>query len=255
VNEHFSPHRVGRLLWMDILGRYRAIFMTTAVFAALIIVTSTVAVLVNRPEAKIMDFWFLVMALGWAAVESSFSFRELHDKSRNEAFLLVPASALEKTLSRLLIATVGLGVYIVVFTLVMTVINDVLVRALANVQASSIDFFNAWTLTAIGCFIVNQSLYFLGAAWFRRWHFVKMALVLNTVPTALSWIAVLAFALLFSNFQVPSEAQINEFVVLYSGFVLPLWTFAKIFFFAVIPVFCWVVAWMRVRETQVSYGI
>lgn len=255
MNEHFSIRRFLPLLRMDILARYRPVAITTAVFAALILVSSTITVVMGVPGANVMDFWFIVMLFGWGAVESSLSFRELHDKSRNAAFLLIPASALEKTASRLLFVTVLLGAYILAFATVMMVLNNALVSALTGADASAFHFFDRWPLAAIGFFVVNQSLYFFGAAWFRRWHFIKMALVLNIFPMLLSWLSVGAFLLFFGNIVPPAGEFGNELFIRHVGLIFFLWTFLKVFFFGVIPVFCWIVAWLRVRETQVAYGI
>ena len=43
-------------------------------------------------------------------------FRNFTDKNRNQAYLLLPASAIEKTIARLLAVTVGLSVYLLIFT-------------------------------------------------------------------------------------------------------------------------------------------
>ena len=73
----------------------------------------------------------------------------------------------------------------------------------------------------------------------------------------------IAFLLLFSGYfhdgswVLPSDITIGgsglneDAAMLFDGTVL----FLKVLCFGIMPPFCWYVAWLRVRETQVSYGI
>ena len=99
--------------------------------------------------------------------------RHAWPRDQHAAFLLLPASALEKTVSRLLIHTVGLIVFLLVFT---TVLSGLLEGINALWIGERRAFFSpldrvAWML--VPHFLVAQALFFLGAAWFRKVQFVK----------------------------------------------------------------------------------
>ena len=51
---------------------------------------------------------FIATLFAWGTIATSLSFTDLHGRATNTAFLLLPASALEKTVSRLLLSTVGI---------------------------------------------------------------------------------------------------------------------------------------------------
>ncbi len=101
-----------------------------------------------------------------------------------------------------------------------------------------------------------QAVFFAGAAWFRKTHYVKTLLaiaVLLTLVVAL-YIAI-AWVLGWVTWSRTGILIVGDFE---NGIYRPLgWLFAvaKVGYFAVLPLFCWLVAWLRVRETQVSHGV
>ena len=62
---------------------------------------------VGRSELFYRIF-FVAALFAWGTIATSSCFSDMHGRATNTAFLLLPASALEKTVSRLLIYTVGL---------------------------------------------------------------------------------------------------------------------------------------------------
>ena len=80
-------------------------------------------------------------------IASSRAFRPLHDKTRNEAYLLLPASALEKTLARLLAVTAGLVTYLLVFSTVVALVVESLNLLFFG---SRNGFFNPFDLPTFG---------------------------------------------------------------------------------------------------------
>jgi hypothetical protein len=100
-------------------------------------------------------------------------------------------------------------------------------------------------------YLVVQGLFFLGAAWFRKAHFVK------TVGAALAILFGLSFIFAVIVWLLgPAEAVFDGSVG--SNFFASLdWVRAAlmIVYHFVLPAFCWLVAWLRVSETQVSHGI
>ena len=92
----------------------------------------------------------------------------------NMAFLLLPASALEKTLSRLLLHTVGLVVYLLVFTTVLSWVLEGINTLWFGVRREFFSPFDrARVDVAAALSSCTQALFFLGAAWFRKVQFVK----------------------------------------------------------------------------------
>ena len=106
-----------------------------------------------------------------------------------------------------------------------------------------------------GHFLVIQSLYFLGAAWFRKNHFIKttLAITIACIGLALLALAVLRFVLIpsFDDFEI----SVDNLYSLYQGVIDAAAMGLAVLYFVGLPVMCWLVAWLRVRETQVSDGV
>ena len=266
MNEHFSLTRLRALLWADLVGRYRTVAMVSAVFAGLMLVNGLFAANSSPPQSNIFIFWVMLMLFVWGPIAASWSFKELHDKTMNEAYLLLPASALEKVVSRLLLVTVGFAVYVILFTNVVSWVNAGLNAVLFGREGLIFPFFSSEGWLGLALFLVNQSCYFLGAAWFRKLHFIKTALVLTFGPIVLVVFALFVFRIFFPelanwdagpDFDADPDPDMN-FEGLYQYFsdsIDPLIAALLVSYFVVIPLFCWTVAWMRVREAQVSHGI
>jgi hypothetical protein len=109
----------------------------------------------------------------------------------------------------------------------------------------------------VGHFLVGVSLYFLGAAWFRKLHFLKTALTLTALPIMLSCFAAAVAWMVFkgtSGFHL-GEGEVYNFYVANRGLFDGLLTTLKILYYVGLPLFCWYVAWLRVKETEVSHGV
>jgi hypothetical protein len=201
--------------------------------------------------------WYFGGLFIWGPIAASFSFKELHDKARNEAYLLLPASSLEKMLARLLQATIVFFVFLVIF---MTVASTLIESINFLVFGRRNGFFNAsqeavWA--PVGHSLVVVSLYFLGAAWFRKLHFLKTALTLTALPIAFACFAVLGLRLVvgsYSGIQIDGDDAYN-FYLAHRGVLDALLGALKILYFVGLPLFCWYVAWLRVKETEVSHGV
>ncbi len=253
VNENFSARRLWLLIRGDAIGGYRSVLMISAALAGAILLTAIITRDEFDPNKDFYLSWFGGMLFIWGLVASSQAFRQLHDKTRNESYLLVPASALEKTVARLLSVTVGIAGFLTVFTFAVSVI----------VEASSLLFFD-WRIAffnpfdplvwkCIAIYIPFQSLFFLGAAWFRRAHFIKTVLavtlalmglmvfllILVRVIYASDWVTL--YFLLVPELLYRSNTVLLE-TVLVGGLVL-------------LPPVCWCIAWLRVKEAQVSDGV
>src|SRR5690606_1808626 len=138
-------------------------------------------------------WWFAALLFLWGFMLSSRSFPELHDKTRNEVYLLLPASALEKTLARLLIATVGFVPYLLLFTTLVALLTQAVGTLLFDRSPALLQLPGPSLWSLVGYYIAGQSVYFLGGAWFRRSHFSKTLIVLFLGLIVLAGLSVLIF--------------------------------------------------------------
>jgi hypothetical protein len=248
VSEQLSLRRLRLLIRNDVATGYRTLALVSATVGLFSILGPAGLAYTDRVEIGFYRGFFIAVLFVWGTIATSISFRDLHGRSTNTAFLLLPATALEKTLSRLLINTVLLFVYLLVFMSLLSLVGEVfelvgLTRS--NEWFSPLDR-RAWS--AIPHYLVLQSVFFLGAAWFRKLHYVKTLLSVAVLAIGLSAI-VFGFGLLLfggTAFDVEDSALRTPVLVEHV---------ARILYFVALPLFCWWVAWLRVKESQVSHGV
>ena len=264
MNDTFSARRLRHLLRGDFITGYRSLLMVSGALAGVILVAAMLA-----PTDHVFDAdfhggpsfhraLFTAALFVWGIVASSRAFRPLHDKTGNEAWLLLPASALEKMLARLLAVTVGLVAYLLVFSTVVSVVVESLNLLLVGKRHAFFDPFDPIVWKRISLYIVLQSLYFLGGAWFRRGHFIKTTFAITLGITGLAALAAITVRIAFADSHMHLSLQTRNL-----SYVLEVGPYlntdvANAVLFAVkvlLPLACWCIAWLRIAETQVSDGV
>ena len=254
MNDALSLPRLWYLLRGDLITGYRSLLVFSAGLAAVILVVAMIAPSDYHGFSNFHRAAFTIALFTWGIVATSRAFVSLHDKTRNEAYLLLPASALEKTLARLLTVTVGFVVYLLVFCVVVSVVVESLNLLFFGNRHRFFDPFDPIIRERISLYIVVQALYFLGAAWFRRSHFMKTTLAIALGFIALATLTLIALRIAFADIWALAwdidyalESLQDWFTSTGSGFLFA----AKM----LLPIACWSIAWLRVAETQVNDGV
>jgi hypothetical protein len=256
MSEHFDVGRLLKLIHVDLVQRYRTMLTVSAALGVLAIVHA----LVYQPGMVDRSSIYLgllgIMIFGWGPIAASHSFKELNNKTQNEAYLLLPASAFEKMLARLILITAIFPVYALVLVTLTAWLITVVRAALFGVGGPLFVPFEAFDIQLAGLFLIHQSLFFLGAAWFRKHQFVKTVLSLGIGSIGLIIVAGLLVRLFLPEFStggfgINIDINPRELFSLLEGAM----SIFKFVIFLMLPIFCWYVAWLRIKETQVSHGI
>jgi hypothetical protein len=252
VSDQLSPRRVLWLLRSDMLRSYRSWLVTSGTVALVALAFSWLGAWDGIVGPGFYDRVFIAMLFGWGTIATSQAFTDMHGRGTNVAFLLLPASALEKTAARLLLHTLALFLYLLVFTSVLSLVLEGINLALFDVRRELFTPLDRTAWWILPHYLVVQSLFFLGAAWFRKVHFVKtvgavMGIWLGLVSVAATIAWSLGSGDMFFEGGGPGAAFFNALERIGDG--------VMIVYYFVLPAFCWFVAWLRVTETQVSHGI
>ncbi len=251
MSEHFSPRRFSLLLRNQIVASYRSVITASLTLALLHLFFAFMADESNQ-GFYISSFGLMLYLFG--VILSSRSFTELHDKTRNIFYLLLPASSLEKTLARLLTVTLGLFIYLLLLSSVVSAIIELLrylflgrFHALFNPLDPAI-----WSMLP-GYFLV-QSTFFLGAAWFRSGQLIKTTLTICLTGLGLiifSWLTMkLVLQPYWGDMQSLADAAQTLFSTHSALFNAILYGLAVLWVLV-----CWSIAWLRLKETQVCDGV
>jgi len=251
MNEIFSTSRYWFLIRSHAVGAYRSLVTLTATLA---IVISFMALLGDKLNDEFYISLFGAMLFILGLVFTSRAFRQLHDKTRNTAYLLIPASSFEKTLASYFVVTVGLVAYLLILTCVVSVVVEPLNTLLTGQQRPVFNPFAPDVWVMIPGYLFVQSSFFLGAAWFRKGHLMKTILVHSLASVAITIFILLVMGIALEPYWSSSQdvdIKVQDVFGPYAGAIKTLvYGLAALW-----VVFCWYVAWLRVRETQVSDGV
>ena len=249
MSEQLSLRRLGLLLRNDALAGYRSLAIVAATLAVLLVFGALIGAYNGGGFRTYYDGCFIAALFACGLIGTSLSFRELHDKHRNSSYLLLPASALEKTLARLVIGSVGAIAFALVLVTAVAPLAEALNLAVFGVQNRVFRPFGWLPWTMIGHYVVAQSVFFVGAAWFRKAHFIKTALTLHLVLAGFAGIAALLVWLLEMRLETGAYyVDLDPLYPLFGAVWRPL-------YYVALPLFLWFVAWLRVKEAQVSHGV
>jgi len=249
MGDQLSLRRLALLLRNDALTGYRALLIVSATLAVLIVFGALIGGYNGGGFRTYYDGCFIATLFACGLIGTSLSFRELHDKHRNVSYLLLPASALEKTLARLAFGTVGAIACSLVLVTIISPLAEGLNLAVFGVQNRVFRPFGWLPWTMVGHYVVAQAVFFVGAAWFRKAHFIKTALALHLLVACLAALAALLIWLLSmkldsGEYQVDFDPLGNLFQTVW-----------RPIYYAALPLFLWFVAWLRLKEAQVSHGV
>ncbi len=221
--------------------------------------TSGVMIVIGVIQAYISDYGYNVSALATTGqviiyvggfILTSMAYNEIHTPARSQFYLTLPATTTEKLFSQWLITSVF---FVLVANLLLSVV--LLIGNLIGNIAWSVpfDIFNPFTkgnLELMLIYIITQSIFFLGALYFRKNNFLKTILSLFVIGTALNIITVLFALLLFGTdgMQIESGMMDMQFTVwLEETFPVAM----KILFYGVLAPFCLVVSYFKLKEREV----
>ena len=246
MNDQLSLRRLGLLLRNDVLNDQRTLLIVSAIITVLALFGPAGAVYSSYTGAGFYRTLCLIALFAVGTITTSRAFADLHGRATSTAFLLLPATALEKTVARLLMGTAVLIGYLLLFTTALSLLVEILKLAVFGGENVLFSPFDPVVWSVVPHYLVVQALFFLGAAWFRRLNFIKTLLALVVIVAGLT------------AFGVSVTWSLTEGVHFEGGYFFDFDFFVGALYYAYIvllPVFCWFVAWLRVKETQVRHGV
>ena len=262
LQNHFSPRRFLLLFKRDLIQGYKVLLITSAA----VIGTLLLILLLSSAGKTGEDFHEgLFLPLLWLGglIFTSLCFKESHSVNQIHQWLMTPASPLEKFMEKLLLSTVFYVLALLAGFFLATCLNSLIYLMIFKQTVPLFNPAQSWLWFNIGHYMIIQSIFFLGAVWFRKYNFVKTVLSLNVVQILLAMavggIAALAYwgpikeaaggnahffvqggQIIFQNFH-----RLNPFLL----------TVLKFIYFGLIAPFFWFLSWLRMREIEVKDGV
>jgi hypothetical protein len=228
-------------------------FKTSLVILVSIIFGLTLISLLSKFDRGISSLHqgsFRVLLVFGGYLLTSSAFKTLHQRNQVGFYLSLPASSLEKFLSRLILTSIGyifgLSFLYFIFSLLAAGISSFLFN-------DSLPIFNPFSQTNLelmGLYIITQSIFILGAIHFKSLHFIK--------TLASSWVIFMVLFLftlfmIWLVFDMPINGMHFNFKIsdLNPRLLQPTGTILKYFLWFGIAPFFWLIAFLKLKEYEV----
>jgi len=200
-------------------------------------------------------------------ISSSLMFVETHRKETNHAWLMLPASNLEKFLTRLLYSSVGYFIASLAVYCPASALSEVLNAVIVGRGHPVFNPFVELEIAVALKYFVVQSVFLYGAILFRKNHFIKtvvcIVLVLILAGLFFAWYVNSRYGVFHGQFSLSLEFPSDAFQLRLNSeaqrdltaFFETVKTIAVVLFWAVLAPACWVLTYVRIRKVQVSHGV
>lgn len=198
--------RLGLLLRNDLLAFLKPILYATAGLFGLMMILYFVQVQDVVEHGTVPPFfteWFGTILMVTGFLLSSFAFYELSHKEKGMAFLMVPASQLEKWLSRFLLTSIGFAVYFWLVFGVIALISEGLSLMIFDAKLNSFEWAGENTWLLLRMYLVFQSIFMAGSALLGKLAFLKTPAALVIVGGVLVLVMYIVLQGLMWNISKP----------------------------------------------------
>ncbi len=199
------------------------------------------------------NFGTLLMIGG--LIFTSMIFNELSAPQSRQFYLTVPASHLEKFVSKLLITTIGFVVFTISTYWFFSAFNSLMAKVIGGYDISIFNPFRSRNIDMVQIYLVIQSVFLLGAITFRRYSFLKTGLALLLIGMIFATVWGSAFSAIFYeyfkdgdlNFAVSGDDIFYDMEDRLTFFGNLLY---YLFWLALAPVM-WVISYFKLTEKEV----
>jgi hypothetical protein len=251
----FSPLRfylmVRNTLWL----KRRKILLVSATAGTLVLLICGVAAS-QRTGRVLHQVLYPMFLYGSGFIVSARAFQELDDVKTAGAWLTIPASSFEKFTSRLFLTSFGYVAGSMAVYFLVAMISNGVNQMLFGFSQPPFNPFEPWLLHSAGLYFVLQSLFLVGAIYFRRFAYIKTILFLSLLSLVLSIGSMIMFKwILGENIQAVFSGEFYFSWDLLSlkwigkvGDTLLFWV--KCGFWIVLAPLCYVITYFRLKEIE-----
>ncbi len=206
----------------------------------------------SAQEQELVQGMFASLLILGGCLFASMAFTEMQDKQYNFAWFMLPASILEKFIAQLLLSTVLYIVFLIIAYFLVTLAADFLSQLLFGNRLALFQPFDAHTGVLIGRYFLFHSIFFLGAAFFRK------RIIIKTLATLFFLFFLLILIIGFTIYWYYPECRATGSCL---PFTFDLQTYSmyqhtlRWTLYVMLPLLLWFVAYKRVRKTDISHGV
>lgn len=244
-------HRLYFLIRRHILSNGKSwLIAYGAIAGALLVLTLFRGYFQPTDIGGLTGLYFVVMFIG-GYIFTAGIFGELHQPQRSYQYLTLPVSTTERLLSAWLItAFLFPAVAILTMALIVFIGNLVLNFTLDVTPFAGVFSSGSWS--SLKVYWITQSMFLLGAAYFRGYNFLKTVLALFVISLALQIIAGVTGWILFGTPGTQVAFGPEQMSHQLEDFFLRIFpSVARIVFYFLFVPFFLITTWFSLKERQV----
>lgn len=250
-NNNFSIHRIALLLRRQAFMSSNTLIVAAGLAAFLLIVLLLTGY--NSNEAINDQVFYgitLPMVILGGFIFSSLIFNELQNREKAVFFLSLPATSLEKLVAGWLVSSPIFIVLIYVLLMVVNILSGTLLSLFPGKEFVFIDPFYPPLLNSLGIYMVLQTIFLLGALYFKKNNFFKTVLAIFLVAlVCFVWGILMVYLVGGTNNIHMENVDFSEQWRNFGENVLPY--IAKTIFWGITGPFFLFIAWLRLKEREV----
>jgi hypothetical protein len=251
-----NPQRTGLLIRNEALKSRAPIIMLAATAGTVFVLYVLTCIGGASPEFHEPVYTISLVVLGY--ILSSFAFAEVHDARTGAYALTSPGSLLEKYVSRILLTSVGWAIAITVVYIATTAAAAGVAQLLFGRSHGVFLLNQGWMWKLIAAYIVSQGVFVLGSIYFRKAAFLKTVLAATLIAILFGIFFMIAWRVVywgaFAAF-CPTEEEMTALMNINTPaagrLVDVLKRIGDVLRWTLLPVFTWIVGYLRLRETEV----
>jgi hypothetical protein len=253
----FNSKRFFLLIRNSLFLNRSSILIASAVVLVIIILQSILDSIATCSEDFYYDYYFLILFISGLAVTSKIS-KGLNHEAKGPAWILLPASTLEKLISLIVLSTVITAVSTLLFLSLASLVSEAINWIFIGSCHTLFNAFDTSHIHATMIYLIIQTPFLLGAIYFKKHALSKTFLSLFVYSMFLVSITLLTGRIVFGHFPWDSlymQSLLEEIATIDP--VLKVMRigersqfYAKIFFGYIMVPLCWVIAYFRLKETE-----
>lgn len=262
LDNSFNPKRFFNIVKTEVLPAYKSALITFAAVGGLLLIINVSSVGSWDRWNMHMVFYPITMFLV-GLLTTSFTFKDMHSKTRGYAYLTLPGSSFEKYTAKLLLTGIGMVIATMVMYFVVSAVSAGLTRLIFGMNHRIFNPFEVFYWKLVAQYIIAHSVFFLGAVFFKKLSFLKTILSLTVFSFGLNILIGIIYGIMFlftllshrgdggslwnftwlTNWSMfDGLAEIRKYEVLFRILLM--------FYYFVLPPFLWVTGYFRYTEKE-----
>lgn len=202
-------------------------------------------------DAYLFNFLFLG---GFIATSLAFS-TDLFSKKGQHHYLMLPAENWEKFSSKALVYVIGYPLFVIILFSLTSLIGETLFFLLFKDPFVPFIPWRKTVLILLLHYVVLNSVFFLGATYFKSAHFIKTVLVLLTLMFGFSLFSMALVRIIFNSYFEGFIGISSKQFFAISAYLGKLERIMKLLYWIVLAPFCYLVAYFRLQEVEATDAI